>query len=313
MRKRQKFLSDNMYKIFLDYAEETKLFFERNKFESDSPEEEASLRASHFRDLALKKLLIAYTAGLEVPALEPLLEDIVSAYENHQLKLSIFEGIKNISPLAIDDWLYQFEKCVQVFSLCILLHRTDLLKRFVKLLDGAGYSGEDTLYEDLLRKLLPGREDVDEWYHDVYTPLIHAIYADEKEEASQLLEMFCKQWYPSFEQAPWHDSHLDGDEGSYVGYWAFEAGAIAFLYGIDDSKIDHMVYPKDLVEHARNFNGEAGSQINRIVAGEPCTKTGYWFTPAQANSRRYFHQGEIMPSISDSTWGDTLWYWSGEE
>ncbi len=41
MKKRQKFLSDNMYKIFLDYAEETKLFFERNKFESDSPEEEA--------------------------------------------------------------------------------------------------------------------------------------------------------------------------------------------------------------------------------------------------------------------------------
>ncbi|MEE5062387.1 PoNe immunity protein domain-containing protein [Pseudomonas alliivorans] len=312
MKKRQKFLSDNMYKVFLDYAKETKLFFEHNKFESDSPEEEASLRASHFRDLALKKLSIAYTAGVEISALEPLLEDVLPAYEDHQLKLSIFEGVTNISPLAIDDWLYQFEECVQVFSLCILLHRTDLLKRFVKLLDGAGYSGEDTLYEDLLRKLLPEREDVDEWYHDVYTPLVHAIYADEKEEASQLLEIFCKQWYPAFKQAPWHDSHLDGDEGSYVGYWAFEAGAIAFLYGIDDSKIDHMVYPKDLVEYARNYQGANGTQVNRVVAGDPCTKTGYWFTPAQANSRRHFQQGEIMPSISDSKWGDTLWYWSGE-
>ncbi|WP_407719305.1 hypothetical protein [Pseudomonas syringae] len=85
-----------------------------------------------------------------------------------------------------------------------------------------------------------------------------------------------------------------------------------YLYNIDDSKIDHMVYPKDLVEYARNYQGTNGSQVNRVVAGDPCTKTGYWFTPAQANSRRHFQQGEIMPRISDSKWGDTLWYWSGE-
>ncbi|RMO04205.1 hypothetical protein ALQ47_02280 [Pseudomonas cichorii] len=51
----------------------------------------------------------------------------------------------------------------------------------------------------------------------------------------------------------------------------------------------------------------------RLEAGQPCSKTGYWFTPAQANSRRHFQQGEIMPRISESKWGDTLWYWSGEE
>ncbi|MGY2293345.1 type VI immunity family protein [Pseudomonas sp. SDO528_S397] len=51
----------------------------------------------------------------------------------------------------------------------------------------------------------------------------------------------------------------------------------------------------------------------RIEAGQPCTKQGYWFTPAQSNSRRHFKQGEIMPNFSDSNWGDTLWYWSGEE
>ncbi len=100
-------------------------------------------------------------------------------YEERQRKLAICEGIKNISPLAIDDLLYQYEECVQVFSFCILLHRVDLLVRFVALLDGAGYKGEDTLYEDLLRKVLPGREGVEEWYHDIYSDLIHAVYADE--------------------------------------------------------------------------------------------------------------------------------------
>ncbi|WP_122680012.1 PoNe immunity protein domain-containing protein [Pseudomonas viridiflava] len=312
MNKRQVFFSEQHYQNFLREHDEVIDFFSSNKFQSDSPEEEASLRAGFFQALALDKLLASYTAGENIGSLIPLLESLIEKYETRQKMLAALENLPKISPLALDDWLNQYEEAVQVIGLCILLHRTDLLTRFVKLIDQAGYAGDDTLYEDLLKKLLPDRDDVDEWYHDVYTPLIHAIYADDKKEASSLLQNYCKKWYPAFKQAPWHDTHLQGEDGNYVGYWAIEAGAIAFLYGIDDSKINHMVYPKDLVEYARNYNGEAGFQINRIVAGEPCSKTGYWFTPAQANSRRHFQQGEIMPSISDSKWGDTLWYWSGE-
>ena len=95
---------------------------------------------------------------------------------------------------------------------------------------------------------------------------------------------------------------------------AFEAGAIAYLFNIDDSQIDHMVYPKDLVAYARNFSSSPNStQTGRIESGQPCPKAGYWFTPAQANSRRAFKQGEIMPAFDGSRWGATLWYWSGED
>ncbi|MBI6685018.1 DUF1911 domain-containing protein [Pseudomonas viridiflava] len=313
MNKRQKFYSEKQYLNFQREHNEVINFLKTNTFESDSPKEEAALRSRHLQKLALDRLLAAYTAGEEIASLTPLLEDLIQKYELRQSTLEIYENTPNISPLAIDDWPYQYEECVQVIGFCILLHRVDLLKRFVKLIDRAGYAGDDTLYEDLLTKLLPNRYDVDEWFHEVYSPLVQAIYAESKEEAAQFLKKYCSQWYSAFSQAPWHDLHLQGENGNYVGYWAIEAGAIAFLYNIDDSKIDHMVYPKDLVEYARNYQGANGTQINRVVAGDPCTKTGYWFTPAQANSRRYFHQGEIMPSISDSTWGDTLWYWSGEE
>ncbi|MBX8474661.1 DUF1911 domain-containing protein [Pseudomonas cichorii] len=312
MEKRQNFFSQEHYSNFLREYDEVVEFFKQNTFESDSPEEEAALRSRHFQSLALDRLLAAYTAGEEIVFLLPLLEDLIEKYEVRQAKLEAYENIPDISPLAIDDWPYQYEECVQVVSLCILLHRIDLLERFVKLIDRAGYAGSDTLYEDLLIKLLPNRHDVDQWFHDVYSALVQAVYADTKEDAASLLKKYCSQWYPAFKQAPWHDSHLDGDEGSYVGYWAFEAGAIAFLYGIDDSKIDHMVYPKDLVEYARNYQPANESQVSRLDAGQPCIKTGYWFTPAQANSRRHFQQGEIMPRISDSKWGDTIWYWSGE-
>ncbi|WP_080896023.1 PoNe immunity protein domain-containing protein [Pseudomonas fluorescens] len=85
-----------------------------------------------------------------------------------------------------------------------------------------------------------------------------------KAERPKLLKKYCRQWYRAFKQAPWHDSHLQGEEGTYVGYWAFEAGAVAFLYGIDDSKIDQMVYPKGLVEYARNHQPLNEYQIARI-------------------------------------------------
>jgi len=313
MSVRQPFYSTNNYTNFLKEYSQLVEFFKTNKFKSDSAIEESSQRARYFQSLALDKLLATYTAGAEIEDLIPLLEDLIDHYEVRQKALAENQGIPNISPLAIDDWVYQYEEAVQVISLCILLHRTDLLPRFVRLIDNAGYEGEDTLYEALLQKVIPGRHDIDEWFHDLYTPLIQAIYSDKEQEASKLLKKYCKQWYPAFKQAPWHDTHLQGDEGPYVGYWAFEAGAVAFLYGIDDSKIDHMVYPKDLVEYARNYQPTHSSQVSRIDGGQPCSRTGYWFTPAKSDSRQHFQQGEIMPRFSDSKWGETIWYWSGEE
>ncbi|MBX9757039.1 MAG: DUF1911 domain-containing protein [Pseudomonadaceae bacterium] len=314
MNRRQQFLTAAHYAFLSSYCDEEEGYWQFHPMQAESPEQEASLKARHIQSAFLSKLILLYTAGEPIDSMVPVLEKLIGKYELSQKALGYYEQSANISPLAIDDWLYQYEECVQVISLCVLLHRIDLLKRFVALLDAAGFAGTDTLYEDLLSHHLPDRQDVDGWYHAVYNHLIRAIYAATKDEASALLKQYCDEWYLAFEQAPWHNSHLDGDEGSYEGYWAFEAAAIAFLYGIDDSKIDHMVYPKDLVAYARGFTpAPESAQIARIEAGQPCTHTGYWFTPAQANSRRHFKQGESMPSVSDSSWGDALWYWAGEE
>ena len=39
-----------------------------------------------------------------------------------------------------------------------------------------------------------------------------------------------------------------------------------------------------------------------VPAGQACPKAGFWSTPAQTDSRRYFKVGEIMPSLK-SDWG----------
>ena len=87
---------------------------------------------------------------------------------------------------------------------------------------------------------------------------------------------------------------------------------------IDDSGIDHMVYPKDLVAGARAHkhlsedaaDSAASGGITRLrcEAGEPCLRTGHWFTPAQVNSRRVFQAGEVMPSVGGD-YGLTIWQW----
>jgi hypothetical protein len=66
--------------------------------------------------------------------------------------------------------------------------------------------------------------------------------------------------------------------------------------------------------YARFDQEEPAAQSPRkIAAGGTCTDTGYWFSPAQENSRRLFNAGEVMPELTGSAWGATFWYWSGEE
>ncbi|PYB76303.1 hypothetical protein DMX11_11640 [Pseudomonas sp. LB-090624] len=60
-------------------------------------------------------------------------------------------------------------------------------------------------------------------------------------------------------------------------------------------------------------DGPVAQSPRKIAAGGICTHTGYWFSPAQADSRRFFNAGEVMPEFVGSAWGATFWYWAGQE
>ena len=62
--------------------------------------------------------------------------------------------------------------------------------------------------------------------------------------------------------------------------------------------------------YARFDQPESKTQPARIAGGDPCSHSGYWFTPAKEYSRQYFQRGEIMPIFEDSNWGATFWYWA---
>lgn len=50
----------------------------------------------------------------------------------------------------------------------------------------------------------------------------------------------------------------------------------------------------------------------RVEGGQPCLRSGYWFTPAQPGSRRLFKEGENMPVVG-SDYGATIWQWDPEQ
>lgn len=49
-----------------------------------------------------------------------------------------------------------------------------------------------------------------------------------------------------------------------------------------------------------------------IPAGQSCSRTGYWFTPARQNSRAHFEAGQTMPDVG-GTWGATIWQWDEQQ
>jgi hypothetical protein len=53
---------------------------------------------------------------------------------------------------------------------------------------------------------------------------------------------------------------------------------------------------------------EAAPRPPSTPAGQPCPRTGWWFTPAKAHSRRRFQAGEPMPDFA-TDWGQVIWQW----
>lgn len=155
--------------------------------------------------------------------------------------------------------------------------------------------------------------------HLPYRKLIK-VFDSEPKNRPQLMLQYLEDWYEASRREPYHDQHPQPDIRagvSYYGYWSWEAAAVTWLLGIDDTLYrEHQFYPKDLVDFskAQAINETTENSIERIKVkgGEKCPKTGYWTTPAQPDARSYFVQGEMLPTLSQVDWGEVYWYFDGE-
>lgn len=324
-KRRQQFLTEVAYHGTRKFFEETGAALYRSAFtRPDFDANDRSLNADAYADETFANFLLKYTAGETIDLLRQDFEQVVSAFEQAARYVQEYAKSPTFPPLRFIE-IDEYERVLQLIGLSFLLHRRDLLPRIASIFDPSS-AASDTLYEDLLAFGLDGRVELDTWYHDSpYRDLINCMYRDTDDETTADIERYLKNWYKSLAKAPWHDSHLGIEEDScagYFGYWAIEAGAIAYLMELDDSSFrEHLVYPKDLVDFARAMDAavESSPTINedisgmRVEGGQLCPKAGYWTTPAQQDSRRLFSVGDIMPAFEHSAYGATIWQWSEEQ
>lgn len=262
---------------------------------------------------------LQYTAGVPVEELAHSLDGIVASFEAHAEELKSSLNPYDRAAFNLADSIDEYVDYLNLLSVLVLLRRTDLLPRAAALLTDTILDGQDAIVEDLLKFFISGRPAPDESYWGKpFQILIDAIDAQSRTDAARKMKQYVQKWYPAMKgQASFWGKHeqIVPEFSPYSGYWAMCAAAFTYLYNIDDAAYrDELVYPKDLIDYARTLQADASAvqpqllQL-RVVAGNPCTRTGFWMTPARENSRAAFNVGDIMPEVANSDYGFTIWQW----
>jgi hypothetical protein len=117
--------------------------------------------------------------------------------------------------------------------------------------------GADELFELMLAKLGRNSFPAEGLIHDdPYQSLLDCINAEPARRPA-LMALFLQRWFEGQKECDWWGSHINrrGEailKTGFVGYWAFEAALVTYLWGIDDSSYrDLPHYPKDLLDYAR--------------------------------------------------------------
>ncbi|MCA1858718.1 DUF1911 domain-containing protein [Janthinobacterium sp. HSC-3S05] len=295
-RRRQQFLCRQLYEKTLENSRALLQVQLRNK-ELAECAGDTSL-ACHF--LYLENFwiwMLDYTAGVPIEELAPRLSDIVDRFsewneaDQHQQKkmLSQYPEYGPYTYRAAPNFgdLSDYEDTLQLLSVAILLRDQRSVMRIIRIF--RSHRGQDGLFEQLIGAYVDDEMALDTCIlGQPYETLLQTVYESDEGAAQTLIKKYLKQWYPAMKDHPrWYNGHLRiSDEGyaPYYGYWAFEAGAMAFVFDLDDSGIDHFAYPTDLVAYGRALREEnrytsidmnAAGDVGHVEGKQPCRDTDF--------------------------------------
>jgi hypothetical protein len=279
--------------------------------------------------------MLDYTGGISIEDLAPCLKEVVDEFVVwHEVNIPYRQSLKeefkdrdvqiDVSPVDFVRNQIDYEDALQLVSVALMLRDAVSVKRIIAAMHSV--HGFDELYDSLVSGYMPeGTPQSGELQHEQpYRLLMNCWYEQDEQKTIDLVKAYCKAWYKAQDGSRWHDGHLKvhQDAAPYYGYWAFEAGAACYLLDIDDSSIDHMVYPKDLVAYARQLRAEGrwtsdddipvdtATRRLRALHGEPVPEGGTWTTPAIPGDagRIQLQVGERLPETAYTDWGEVIWY-----
>lgn len=264
-RRRQRFLHEELY---LKTRNNQFLLIQgghENKDIATSAQSQSSIH--QFLHLELFWIwMLDYTAGVSLDELAPRLAEIVDAFEKWNAVDQLFqqEASREFPEYGPYEYraapsfsnLFEYENTLQLLSIAIMLRDRRSIMRIIDVF--RAHRGQDGLFEQLIGGYVNDEIAMDSCVlGQPYDTLLKIFYEDNNSTSLALLNAYLKNWYPAMkDHSRWHDGHLRiRQEGyaPYYGYWAFEAGAAVFLLGLDDSNINQLVYPEDLVAYARQL------------------------------------------------------------
>jgi len=245
---------------------------------------------------SLELLIELYSGGEPIVSLRPYAEHVFSQFQRHKQAFPDF-SLKIWEPDA-----YQF--ALWLLSLAVLLDKPGRIGQIAAWLNDSPADGQDLLLRQLFVRVgvtFPGSVLIHE---QPYNELLSAV-SSEGDEQQQALRAYLKKWYRGMRNCYWHDRHKARSDAGFFGYWAFEAGLVTVLWGVDDTPYrDLPFYPKDLVDaRKRQVIKSFPEQLQSAPysdalarSGEICPRTGVWVCDEWAVGPQTFMQGVEMPS-----------------
>jgi hypothetical protein len=274
---------------------------------------------------SVRYLHLQYSAGVSLDHLRDFYPLALDYWEEYAVYHERFHatpeaGGRKVPHLDLYDKDYW--DAVRLCCFAILLGHTDKLPRLCAIWD---YENDDMdgLLERLVAPFVPGRAaPPDECTRHLPYFKTLKIFAAAPEKRPALMARYLDEWYVASRREPYYESHTEGRDHNYLGYWSFEAAAITVILDIDDSGYrDLQFYPKDLVDYARRLPTEAASPVARMegrlrgLPNEVVPKTGQWWSPAFTGNEanRFFQQGERFPETETTPYGAVVWYFDPDK
>lgn len=267
-RRRQQFLYEDLY----EKTRENQLLLIEGELVNKKMSEDALDRSSIHELLYLEEFwiwMLDYTAGVPIDELAPRISGIVDAFEAWN---DVDQALQKEAALEFPEYgpyeyraapdfstLSDYEDTLQLLSVAILLRDLRSVKRIIHVL--RSHRGEDGLFEELIGGYVADEMTLSSCVlGEPYDILLQVFYEEDEQKTLDILKQYLQQWYPAMKDHPrWYDGHLRIKKQGYApyyGYWAFEAAAALYLLDLNDSHINHLVYPRDLVDYARKLREE---------------------------------------------------------
>ena len=331
-RRRQQFLDEYSYEGLVPFFEEDVEWCKTGAAFPQRPNDDGLYNARYGGGIqSLQFTTYLYTGG---EPFERMLQQLITTIELYEDALRLHPKALKIGTTAYPVFeIYEPENLfdlTKLASLTVLFSRPDLTRRVNACVQQQELFN-DAVYGYIVTGERVSNTTVDKQHQKRYQQLIDAIHAPNTDDVLKSMHAYLKDWYKKHKGYLWHGSHerfTDDDNGrevneGYMGYWSFEAAAVVYRLGLDDTELHQYIwYPKDIVAYARTLATEAATEPTipqpepppsrytgySVAVGEVCQETGYYECPRLKGRTVMLMQGQPVAGDKHNEMGAIIWY-----